>query len=154
MNKEFTEEETRIANKHEKMNNLSDKEENANFLRYHFWPETHYGSTHSYMFEIYLSTYLQKFALYFNYNTQIQIREDRPHFINLLHFTCFISSLSISFAMDSWIDCRTSLYKETVSWHWKHWWRILSKLPALPALLELRTDLICNRLPTSVKNLG
>lgn len=37
MTKEFTEEETRVANKHEKMNNLSDKEENANFLRYHLW---------------------------------------------------------------------------------------------------------------------
>lgn len=39
----------RIANKHEKIKNLNDNQENANFLRYHLWSQAHCGSTHSYI---------------------------------------------------------------------------------------------------------
>ena len=40
LNKKFTSEETRIANKHEKIKNTNNQE-NANFLRYRFWIQAH-----------------------------------------------------------------------------------------------------------------
>lgn len=115
------------------------------------------GCKHTFLYlpEMYSSTNSPKFAIcYLIQFTQIQRKQNNLPFISLLHITCFISSLSVSSAMDSWIDHRTSLYNDTVSWHWRHWWRIISKLPALPALLESRIDFISYRLPTSVKNWG
>lgn len=54
--------------------------------------------------------------------------------VNHSPLTSLKSPFSLSLHNDCWIDLRTSLYRDTVSWHWKHCWRVSSIFPVLPTL--------------------